>query len=251
MKLLIISCLIFGILACTPALATAQEKKAVVQQAGECSVNIAGKNNTASLVCNGVDPKLAEQARAILNGSRRSESAAKEISAKLDQILKQINKETAPPTVALRFVYPESPALVLVNQSDVVAKNTKWLVALWNVDLPDRDDPLPIPVSTFDWIRPKDESGPLSLFGNPQVTQLLKPGNHLLGSATVICPDCARGRTYFVSIVWGVGGWFSEVAGEQTGRVLVPQNFMKATRSEYFKELEAAVPAESRIPIGN
>jgi hypothetical protein len=54
MKLLLISGLMFGILACGLALVGAQEKRAVVQQGGECSVNITGNNNTtASLVCNG------------------------------------------------------------------------------------------------------------------------------------------------------------------------------------------------------
>jgi hypothetical protein len=94
MKALILSSLMFSILARDPALLSAQEKKAVVQQAGDCSVNITGNNNTtASLVCNGVDRKLAEQVQAILNSTRRSESATKEISEKLDQILKQIKPE--------------------------------------------------------------------------------------------------------------------------------------------------------------
>jgi hypothetical protein len=252
MKALILSSLMFSILACDLASARAQEKRAVVQQAGDCSVNITGNNNsTASLVCNGVDRKLAEQVQAILNGTRRSESATKEISEKLDQILKQINKEAPPPTMALRFVYPDAPALVLINQSAVIARDIKWTVELWNLDLPDRNDPLPIPVSKFDWLRPNDESGPQNLFSNPQVAQLLKPGNHLFGSASVICPECARGRTYIVSIVWGEGGWFAEVTNEQRGRVLSPRNFLKATRIEFAKELEAEVPAQARTPIGN
>jgi K+/H+ antiporter YhaU regulatory subunit KhtT len=94
MKALILSSLMFSILACDLASARPQEKRAVVQQAGDCSVNITGNNNsTASLVCNGVDRKLAEQVQAILNRTRRSESATKEISEKLDQILKQIKPE--------------------------------------------------------------------------------------------------------------------------------------------------------------
>jgi hypothetical protein len=74
--------------------------------------------------------------------------------------------------VSLRFVYPKSPALILVNNSDVIAKNIKWSVALWNMDLPDRNDPLPIPVSTFDWIKPHDEGGPQNLFNTPLVCPL-------------------------------------------------------------------------------
>jgi hypothetical protein len=55
------------------SLAFSQTQGPVAQQAGDCSVNIAGNGNTASLICKGVDPKLAEQVRAILNGTRRSE----------------------------------------------------------------------------------------------------------------------------------------------------------------------------------
>ena len=154
------------------------------------------------------------------------------------------------PDVALRFVYPKSPALVLANQSAVIARDIKWLVILWNMDLPDRNDPLPIPVSTFDWIRPHTQGGPQNLFGSPIVASLLKPGNRLFGSASVICPECARGRTYIVYIVWDDGGWFSEVENEKSGNPLTPPNFLEASRIEYFKALEAAASTQSRTPIG-
>lgn len=51
------------------------------------------------------------------------------------------------PDVTLRFIYPNEPALVLVNQSGVTARDIKWTVALWNLDMPERTDPLPISVS--------------------------------------------------------------------------------------------------------
>jgi hypothetical protein len=155
------------------------------------------------------------------------------------------------PDVGIRFVYSKSPALVLVNKSDVSARDIKWTVALWNMDLPDRNDPLPIPVSTFDWIRPHEEGGPQNLFDGPLVSPLLKPGNRLFGSAAVSCPECARGRTYIVNIVWGENGWFSEVESEKSGKILIPPNFLKASRIEYFKTLEATVPAQSRMPISD
>jgi hypothetical protein len=41
------------------------------------------------------------------------------------------------PDVSLRFVYPKSPALVLTNNSEVNARDIKWTVALFNMDLPD------------------------------------------------------------------------------------------------------------------
>jgi hypothetical protein len=90
MKLLAIPGLVLGL--SFPALTAAQEKGTTVQQAGDCSVNITGNNNTtASLVCNGIDPKLAEQVRAILNGTRRNENAVKEMSEKLDRIIRQMD----------------------------------------------------------------------------------------------------------------------------------------------------------------
>jgi hypothetical protein len=78
----------------------------------------------------------------------------------------------------------------------------------------------------------------------------LKEGNRLFGSASVVCPECAKGRTYIVYIVWGDSGWFSEVENEKSGKIIIPSNFLKTSRIEYFKALEAAVPAQSRMAIG-
>jgi hypothetical protein len=164
-------------------------------------------------------------------------------------IIEHVRPAKELPDVALRFVYPKSPALVLVNQSAVIARDIKWIVVLWNMDLPDRDDPLPIPVSTFDWLRPHDQGGPQNLFGGPIVAPLLKPGNRLFGSASVICPECARGRTYIVSIVWNDGGWFSEVENEKFDKFLSPPNFSQESRIAHFKALEIMASAQSKTPI--
>jgi hypothetical protein len=125
----------------------------------------------------------------------------------------------------------------------------KWVVALWNTNLPDRNDPLPIPIGAFDWLRQHTESGPQNLFGAPGVSPLLKEGDHLLGSASIACARCKRGRTFVLSIVWGESGWFSEVVGETSGDVLIPRNFLKETREGYFRQLEVLAPKKSRIPI--
>jgi hypothetical protein len=231
------------------SVAIPQSKTPTNQQAGDCSVNITGSDNTASLVCTGVNSKLAEQVRAILNRTRRNENAVKDMSEKLDRILEQMDKENTAPVVGLRFVYPKSPALVLVNQSDGIARDIKYIILLWNMDIPDRNDPLPIPTGSFDWITPHDEAGPEGLFNDPSVAQLLKPGNRLFGSAAINCPKCARGRTYVVYIVWGEGGWVSEIENEQPGRAIAPPSFLKESRYEYFKALEAVISAQSRKPI--
>jgi hypothetical protein len=154
------------------------------------------------------------------------------------------------PEVTLRFVYPDFPSLVITNPSKILARDIKWTVALWNMDLPDRNDPLPIPVQVFDWIRPHEEGGPEDLFNTPLVNPLLKTGDRLFGSASVICPDCSRGRTYAVYIVWGKGGWFYEVPNDISGHIIVPSNFGRETREVYFQQLDSMVPQEKRVPIG-
>jgi hypothetical protein len=234
---------------CAALPASAQTKAQSEQKAGDCSVNVNGNGNTASLVCNAIDATIAKQIQEILKDSHNNQIAATDISEKLDQIINHFNQEAVPPEVGLRFVYSTDPALVIVNQSSVVAHDIKWAVELWNMDQPDRDDPLPIPTSTFDWLRPHDEGGPQNLFDTPTVKPLLKSGDRLFGSASVSCPTCSRGRTYVVYIVYGVGGWFSELENEQSGRFLSPPNFHREFREKYFVALEAAVPVEKRIPI--
>jgi hypothetical protein len=151
--------------------------------------------------------------------------------------------------VSLKLVYPEAPALVLINNSETIARDIKWTVILLNMDLPDRNDPLPIPTTTFDWLRPRSHSAPQNLFSAPPVAQLLQPGNRLFGSASVICAGCSRGRTYIVYIVWDQGGWFAEIEDEKSGEALIPKNFLKHTRMEYFDRVLAAVQILSRTPI--
>ena len=154
------------------------------------------------------------------------------------------------PDVAMRFVSPQEPLLLLENESAAIAREIKWVVALWNTDLPERDDPLPIPISIFDWLKPHAVSGPQSLFGSQLVKPLVKPGDHLLGSATAICPECSRGHTYIVSITFGTGGWYAEDKEDYSGKLLVPSNFHKETRERFLAQLPAIVPEKSRIPIG-
>jgi hypothetical protein len=166
------------------------------------------------------------------------------------EIKRQIPPAPLPsdPDVSLRLVYPHSPALMLVNTSDAIAREIKYAVAIWNKDAPERNDPLPIPVATFDWIKAHSEGGPQDLFGG-QVAALINKGNHLSGSITVNCPECKRGHTFAVSIVWGENGWFSEIKSAH-GSLVVPTNFAKEYRDPYFLELESMIPESSRIPIG-
>ncbi|ERR1017187_8798739 len=154
------------------------------------------------------------------------------------------------PNVVMHFVNRQEPLLVLENTSGVLARDIKWTVALWNMDLPERDDPLPIPISTFDWLKPHAESGAQNLFGSQLVKPLVKSGDHLLGSAVTICADCPAGHTYVVSVVFGNGGWYAEDKEDSAGSLIVPHNFHKEVRDAFFAQLPALVPEKNRVTIG-
>lgn len=153
--------------------------------------------------------------------------------------------EPEKPDVSLRLVQPAGPMLVLDNNSGVIARDIKKLVGIWNADdlrtyVPGSsgNDPLPIPVSTFDVLRPHVSSGPESLFQQMVNAGYVKPGNRLIGSIGVVCPTCVRGHTYFVYIVWGKEGWFTETSAPKEGEIVVPSRITRENLEAYFKSIE-------------
>ena len=150
------------------------------------------------------------------------------------------------PEISLRLVTPESPSVVLVNDSQINAKEIKWGVVLWKCSNPTEFNPLRIPVQMFDWIKPGKLGGPEDIFS--QVSSQIKTGDLLCGSAFVDCPECTRGKTYLVSIKYGSGGWFSEWSGQNGGSPVLP----KSTTPEGIQKFAGAidsVPKKERIPI--
>ena len=222
---------------------SAQATKQPTQQGGNCSINVSGNGNSASLECKGIDATLAKQVQTILNGTRQNEAAMKELSTKLDQII-----HPPQPDIFLKLVYPETPSLVIVNASDVVARDMKYAVELFGSGLPDGNSPLQIPTGTFDWLKGHSEGGPNTLF-TASISSLLKPGDKLYGSATINCPTCVRGRSYLVYIEWGKGGWMAET-NDPKGMLIIPAKNTPEGRMRYFQQIEQAVPANQRIPIG-
>lgn len=167
----------------------------------------------------------------------------------------------AVPDVALRLVRAEEPVLVIDNTSNVVARDMKWSVALWNVDRPDvlPDRNFAIMATSFNWLRAHEEGGPIAVLpsltpaGSPAPTP--EKGNRLYGSAAVICADCSRGRTYVFYMKWGEGGWFAEVPNVIDGSLKVPLHVLEKgvpvnedDVKAYVRFIEA-VPITSRIPI--
>jgi hypothetical protein len=162
------------------------------------------------------------------------------------------------PDVTLRFVYPTSPSLMLDNISDVTAKQIKWTVALWNLDNPmvysdpsnkNDHEPLQIPISTFDFIRPLLSGGPLNLFGSNLVAPYIKKGDRLVGSASVVCPECERGHTFTVYIEYGKGGWYCEITNEQSGNVLIPTKIKLDDINQYVDTVFMNSPENKRVEI--
>ncbi|MCL5423362.1 MAG: hypothetical protein M1461_12980 [Nitrospirae bacterium] len=155
-----------------------------------------------------------------------------------------------PVAVALRFVRPKLPALIIHNIGDSAARDIKWTVRLWNMDILDQKDPLPIPVQTFEKIQGGGKSDPVNLFNTPLVSSLLKPGDHLIGSVSIDCPSCARRRTYVVYIVWGEGGWFADLRHTKSHEeFVVPKDTSKDGLKKYLNDIESAIPIDARSPI--
>ena len=127
------------------------------------------------------------------------------------------------PEVTLRLVDPADPKLILVNDSGVEAKDVGYGVALYNVDnLPEDGATLPIEASGVEQLPPHHSYGPLRLFDAAEVKAWLKPWHRIVGTIAIDCAACARGYTYWVSLEWGEGGWFSEIKDMTDGGTVVP-----------------------------
>ena len=112
-----------------------------------------------------------------------------------------------PPDVQMQLVHPTTPSVLMVNASKRVVHKPKYQIVLWNLNAPERRDPLPIPVSTGDFIRPRADWGPNQMTEIPTVKPLVKAGDHLFGFATATCPDCSGTRSYWVYIeYWWLDG---------------------------------------------
>jgi ABC-type multidrug transport system fused ATPase/permease subunit len=155
-------------------------------------------------------------------------------------------RPTDKPEVVLSLVHTASPAVSLHNVSNAVANNIKWGIILWNTTHPDPSfTPLQIPIQMFDWIKPGQYGGPEDVFS--RVSSQLQPGDRLVGCAFVDCPDCIKGHSYLVEIVWGQGGWYSEWASGN-GNPVYPINWSVEGKEGYFAQIEAT-PLAYRVAI--
>jgi hypothetical protein len=67
------------------------------------------------------------------------------------------------------LVYPTGMAVVMVNESDVVLREPKYMAAIWNLDGEDWDQLLQIPTFSGDWIRPHEQMGPQAFLSQTRI----------------------------------------------------------------------------------
>lgn len=141
--------------------------------------------------------------------------AAKAGNKNLDDLINAIrfNYRTGRdrPDLSLRLVHPHGFAVVLVNDSDVVLREPKYIPAMWDLDREHWDEPLPIPVDSGDWIRAHESLGPNAFITQDRIAPLVKKGDRLVGMIGVTCPTCVRRKDYWVYAVHGEGGWFAQL----------------------------------------
>ena len=149
------------------------------------------------------------------------------------------------PDVTLGLVNPERPAVMLINNSDVVARDIKYWAAIWNLET---RKVLQIPVASFDYIRAHEGGGPEAFFGLPSVEATINAGNRLAGVIDVTCPNCVASHLYWVYVVWGQGGWFSKIPDGQ-GPSLAQLHKAIPGIAENPDQFFRDIPASDRVPI--
>jgi hypothetical protein len=73
-------------------LAFSQTKEPTTQQAKDCAQNFVGNNNTGTITCYNVDKKLVEQIGQLVAASKRDGKTLKDISDKIDTLLKELTQ---------------------------------------------------------------------------------------------------------------------------------------------------------------
>jgi hypothetical protein len=151
--------------------------------------------------------------------------------------------------VTMRLVYPQRPALLLENISDVVASQIKWTVALMNIDGADAGKPAQIPIGVFDFIRGREQGGPQNLFDPPNIVKTPANGQQLFGWVQVTCPACAKIRYWWTYIKFGSHGWYVEVSKERHEEINRKLREGNPYSDQDVDRVLSIVPANERVAI--
>jgi hypothetical protein len=155
-----------------------------------------------------------------------------------------------PPDVKAVFIYPNSPSLVLYNDSGTTAESVLYNFGMWNLNATPESvkDPLRIPSAKADFIRKHESVGPEVIFDQPGVIERLHEGDQIFGFMTVSCPICLMRRQYFLAAKWKSGGWYYELPKDQVVDLkglfdLIPT--IASNPEQYFAE----IPESEKKPI--
>lgn len=151
--------------------------------------------------------------------------------------------------VTLRVVDPVRPALLFTNATDSEAKEIAYWVRLWNLDRLEGPSPLPIQDGALGQRLRPHETSTVRLFEEPETRRMLRKGDRIVGSLSVVCGTCARGYSYRVYIAYGEGGWFSEVENLANGAALTLSRSRDDKLKETLLSWANAAAEEMRIPI--
>jgi hypothetical protein len=161
-----------------------------------------------------------------------------------------------PPNVSLCLLNENHPRLVILNRSNEPVEKIKYTPVMYDIDSPNPEEPLHVMVDTFDLIGAGGVGGPQDIFVSGTAgPSVIKLGDRLAGSIGITCPKCLEGKTYWVSINWGTGGWYAQIEGQTSGGAIIPSQWIAPgstshwSVAQFIYRVVEAVPQASRIPI--
>ena len=191
----------------------------------------------------------------IVQGKRAAHAQSK-LQTELDKIQ---NNTTAPGPIDIEAIisYPKCPAISLRNLSNRVATGLTWEITLFrttNFNFTSSGQQqiyvTSLPTQQMGFVKAHSEDLPSTMFPEAYCRSdgPIKEGDDLIGSLFVDCPECGKGTTYIVHLVWGKSGWYVHVNIPQGG-MLIPIKLNTPIFHAYVQKWEKDMPGAYKIPI--
>jgi hypothetical protein len=151
---------------------------------------------------------------------------------------------------------PANPMFFITNDSQVVAKDPKFQLLLYDLDGHDDADAggklsLAIPAWTGDYISPKGALGPYSLLTRvpPDVRSRVVLGHRIFGFAQLQCSTCDQVSIYWIYINLGRDGWYARRTGSPA-TAAAQRELLLILRAPAAEQLfDQVAPDEVRSPL--
>jgi hypothetical protein len=142
--------------------------------------------------------------------------------------------------IVLRIVGTKRFAVLIQNNSNVVLREPKYWVAMYNLTKSTATQYQTVPIPTFggDWLRGHDWMGPQTALGLPNVESTISPNDILFGLIGATCPDCKKINRYWIYYVVDQGGWYAEMK----------EPYKEGEKISYNPD---RVPTKDRVPISD